>query len=719
MKKKCYICTMNGANLLKINDMIKSPFFRFSAILVFGAVMTMMSSCSDDESISNPFDPNTDLVQTRVIADVPTAVMSSFDENSMGAALVRRLSNTTTGLNKNTKMVLIKGEDVKSLPITEWFQAAKIYLTGGYIAVEKPRNAHMVQVMEQLSEHFAQTTNDILTEDDGSGITVSVIPPNTQSKNSINAHAAQLENRIANIKTMAATRSGVDDEAEPVAEMVIFSRKGFYHCAPYGKSKIIVGVNGEKGASQTITREHSRYASGMLADGAAKWINTKSDEQAVTKSGTRADGAGAINEIMSASEEYHYQADLTSMTFDNPNDQSEMDFRTKPGAYTEIYRIWGVNNTETNRDYYFVEQNVTVGMGGKQDGDARFDRNKTLYHGPYKENEWINAYQKFYKEGVGEDEQEYDHFYGSWFDYGEFKLDISGNGNIMLQNALPETDNNTTSVSIAVGETHSQTNTIGCSVSFGFIPQGPTGSVGLNYSHGWTNGTSYTMTTTTNSKELKCVKNTSGKQVHWYYSCGTDMVAGDGNKHPLAPDAVTNDVNIKNQVCWSVDNPKDAYTVNAYHVRTTAWLSNKGGGNKIKGTCQADNEVEQTYQFTMLVPNRAKQTWYMDVTFPEIDDPKYAGVKTQLTDALAKQFPDIYQTSMELADKTPESENTIKGVVDNSRKMFMNPNAMQTLREYGRTYQLSEYTIKWYNTLVDDNGDPIHGTYTMTVQVKD
>ena len=142
---------------------------------------------------------NVDELNVKVTADIPTAVMSSFDENSMGAALVRRLSNTTTGLDENTKMVLIKGEDVKSLPITEWFKATKIYLTGGFIAVEKPRNAHMVETMKQLSEHFAQTANDILTEDDGSGITISIIPPNTQSKNSINAHAAQLENRIANI----------------------------------------------------------------------------------------------------------------------------------------------------------------------------------------------------------------------------------------------------------------------------------------------------------------------------------------------------------------------------------------------------------------------------------------------------------------------------------------------------------------------------------------
>ena len=693
--------------------MIKSNFFRFSAILVFGAVMTMMSSCSDDESISNPFDPNADLVQTRVIADVPTAVMSSFDENSMGAALVRRLSNTTTSLDGNTKMVLIKGEDILSRPLTEWLEAAKIYLTGGYIAVEKPRNAHLVQVMEQLSANFEQATYDILTKDDGSGLVINYIPPKTPtSGNTINAYAAQFENRIANIKSMAATRSGAG-EADAVAEMVIFSRNGYYHCAPFGKNVVTIGTNGNSGVSQTITQKHSRYTSGLLADGAAKWINTKSDEQAVTKSGTRADGGGAINEIMSASDEYHYQADLTSMTFNDPSSRGAMDFYTKPGAYTEIYRVWGVNNTETNRDYYFVEQNVTVAMGGKQDGDDRFDRNKTLYHGPYEKDKWIkDVYYGFYTEGVGD--EWYDHFYGSWFDYGEYMLDISGNGNIMIQNALPETDNNTTSVSIAVGETHSETNTIGVTATIGFAGKGLTGSLGGSYSHGWTDGTSYTMTTTTNSKELKCVKNTSGTQVHWYYSCGTDMEAGDDDEHPLAPDALTNDVNIKNQVCWSVDDPKGAYTVNTYHVRTTGWLSNDDDDDKVKGTCRADNEEEQSFQFTMHVPNRAKQTWYMDVTFPEIDDPKYAGVKTQLTTALQTQFPDIYQTSIELADLTIDSENTIKGLVDASKKMLMDPNAMQTLKEYGKTYQLSEYTIKWYTL----EGNHSSEGFVMNVQVK-
>ena len=697
--------------------------------IVLGSVALFTTySCTDDDLANggggnSPFNPNIDQMTVKVTADVPTAVLSSFDDKSMGAALQRRLSKTSSSIQADTKMVLIKGEDTKSLSVTEWFEIAKIYLKGGYIAVEKPHDAHMVQVMEQVSAKLEQATHEILTEDDGSGITVNIIPPNTHSSNSLNAEAERFKVRLANIDALASRSS--TSENQPVAEMVIFSCRGYYQCAPYGTKTVSYTITKNDGTkttqTHTITQEYSLRNSGMLADGAAKWINTKSDEQAVTKSSiiSKADGGGAINEIMSASEEETYQADLYSMTFDDQNDKSKMFWDCKPGAYTEIYRIWGVNNTETNRDYYFVEQNVTVGMGGKKDGDDRFDPNKTLYHGPYKEDEWINASYEFFVEINGKLEQcKYDHFYGSWFDYGEYKLDISGNGNIMLQNALPETDNNTTSVSIAVGESFSQTSTIGASASFGFVGENPSFSISGSKSRGWTKGNSYTMTTTTNSKELKCVKNTNGTQVQWYYSCGTDMMAGGGNKHPLAPDALTNDVNIKNQVCWSVDNPTGAYTVNVEHSRTTAWLSNRGGDDKTIGTCEEDKNTEHTYQFTMLVPNRAKQTWYMDVTFPEIDDPKYAGVKTQLTDALAKQFPDIYQTSMELADKTPESENTIKGIVDASRKMFMNPNAMQTLKEYGRTYQLSEYTIKWYNNLVDDDGDPIHGTYTMPVHVK-
>ena len=144
----------------------KNRYFFLLAVLMMG-IATMITGCvkediasNDNGGGTNPTDMNVDELNVKVTADVPTAVMSSFDDNSMGAALVRRLSNTTTSVNDNTKMVLIKGEDILNRPFTEWMQAAKIYLRGGYIAIEKPHDAHLVSMMEQIATKMAQAEDD-------------------------------------------------------------------------------------------------------------------------------------------------------------------------------------------------------------------------------------------------------------------------------------------------------------------------------------------------------------------------------------------------------------------------------------------------------------------------------------------------------------------------------------------------------------------------------
>ena len=100
----------------------------------------------------------------------------------------------------------------------------------------------------------------------------------------------------------------------------------------------------------------------------------------------------------------------------------------------------------------------------------------------------------------------------------------------------------------------------------------------------------------------------------------------------------------------------------------------------------------------MLVPNRSKQTWRMDVDFPELGQPGHEGQKGQLTNYLQTQFPDLYQPTIVLADKTPDSENTINFLVDTSKKMLNDPNALQTLKGYAKDLGISEFTIKWYCT---------------------
>jgi hypothetical protein len=78
--------------------------------------------------------------------------------------------------------------------------------------------------------------------------------------------------------------------------------------------------------------------------------------------------------------------------------------------------------------------------------------------------------------------------------------------------------------------------------------------------------------------------------------------------------------------------------------------------------------------------------------------PGHEGQKGQLTNYLQQQFPDLYQPTIVLADKTPDSENTINYLVNTSKAMLNDPNALQTLKGYAKDLGISEFTIKWYCT---------------------
>ena len=672
--------------------------YLFSAVLMMG-IATIMTGCAKEDIASNdngggtnPTDMNVDEMSVKVTADMPTAVLSSFDENSMGAALVRRLSNTTTSVNDNTKMILIKGEDIKSRPITEWFQAAKIYLQGGYIAIEKPRNAHMVEVAEQLSTKLEQATVELMTQ---SGH-VTITPPNQQSGNAINSDAARINARVANIAAIAGRR-GDASGTDAVAEMVIFSPRGYYQCEPH-QGALVSSSHADEDGNEVVKEEihnpdYTKRSSGCLADGAAMWLNTKNAQTPTNKVTKRADGQGAINELMSASEEYNYQRSLWSYDW-NAQDHK------KPNGFTETIRVWGSHNMETNKDYYFVEQKALTAVGGQQEGDARFDANKTLYAGPYKENEWMDASYDY-------NGRHYSGYYGAYWQRGEYSLNLVGSGTIKLEDALPTTDNNTMSTSIAVGETHSETSTVG--VSMGMVGFNP--SVGLNYSHGWTDGTSYTMTTTTNTKEIAVQKNTEANKVIWKYQIGQTPYADmDCDEHRLAPAAVTTDVNMDNQACWSVENPEGEYTL---EVTSNSYMQSLWSNRDNRRCHNQVSPSTENNKYKLIVPNRAVQTWHMDVTFPEIGQEGHEGQKGLLTQYLEKQFPDLYQTKQSLADKTAESENTIKILVNQADYLLHNTDGGQTLREYALDLGISQYTIKWFTT------DDKHSVYTVDVKAKE
>ena len=675
----------------------KNRNFLISAVLI--GIAMMLTGCvkedianNDNGGGTNPTDVKVDELNVKVTADMPTAVLSSFDENSMGAALVRRLNIKTNEVTSDTKMILIKGEDIKSRPITEWMQAAKIYLQGGYIAVEKPHNAHLVEVAEQLSTKLEQATIELMTQ---SGH-VTITPPNQQSGNAINSDAARINARVANIAAIAGRR-GDASGTDAVAEMVILSPMGYYQCDPH-QGVLVSSLDTDEDGNEVVKEEiynpdYTKRSSGCLADGAAMWLNTKNAQTPTNKVTNRADGQGAINELMGASEEHYYQRSLMAKDW---NAQS----RHKPNGFTETIRVWGSHNMKTNKDYYFVEQKALSAVGGQQEGDARFDVNKTLYAGPYKENEWMDA--SYDHNGI-----HYTGYYGAYWQSGIYTLNLVGSGTIKLEDALPTTDNNTTSTSIAVGETHSETSTVG--VSMGMVGFNP--SVGLNYSHGWTNGTSYTMTTTTNTKEIAVQKNTEANKVTWKYQIGRDPYDdSQSDKHPLAPAAVTTDVNMDNQACWSVENPEGEYTL---EVTSDSYLRSIYSDAHKWRTWKDLSPSTEDNKYKLIVPNRAEQTWHMDVTFPEIGQEGHEGQKGLLTQYLEKQFPDLYQTKQLLADKTAESENTIKILVNQADYLLHNSDGGQTLREYALDLGISQYTIKWYTT------DGKHSEYKVDVKAKE
>ena len=699
---------------------IKKRNYIFLAVLMMG-IATMITGCVKEDIASNdngggvnPTDMNVDELNVKVTADVPTAVLSSFDDNSMGGALVRRLSNTTNGITDGTKMVLIKGEDITSRPITEWFEMAKIYLTGGYIAVEKPHNAHLVSVMEQLSANFTQAEEDMLLKDG-----ISIVRPAGDNTRALSSHVNSFKTRIANIETRAGEST---DNNAPVAEMVIFSRNGYYHHATHQGKKYTNEIIKSDGTATTNTIEHnpdySAYGSGLMADGAAQWLNSRGEAQQVRRAGNRAEGSDYINDLMSADDEYTYDGPLFAVDIESKGGGKV----TKPNSQHEIMRIWAAHNMETNKDFYLVQHSSTSAVGGKKDGDERLDPNKTLYRGPYGEDEWEHRGYEGYI-GVWSDHYIEDnfYFYGDWYDTSNFSFDLQGEGTVKVEGAVPSTDRNEISTTVTVGEFNGQMTTIGGTITGAAKGGGVTGNV----NRGWVNGTFYSLSTTSTVQELTCKKNTEGTKVSWEYREGRNMAEGDNDEHPLIDESLVNDVDVSNQVCWSVENPSGQYKLNMSHqvkmgniCHETFYDHNalNGVSNEksiILSSAISDDHVNTSYELP--IPNRAQQMWNMDVTFPEIAQDGYDKVKPQLTEALKNQFPSVYQPEMQLADQTAESENTIRLILAASRNLLMDKNALQTLREYAQTFKISEFTIKWYspgtehNTFhftVKANGDP-------------
>lgn len=671
-----------------------------AAILAVG-----VTACSDDmtidENVNNtemsdnqyiigekPSEPMNDVMNASVTANVPAAVLSNFDNNSMGAALARRMPSATTSVGKDTRLILVKGSDIASNSgnMKKW---AETYLRGGSIAIENPTGKNLEALAKAMESQLAAAKTAQLTADGDI-----VIKAHGNRRNSKTYEGELLKLRTQNVKSFAATRSSVaDPQNDVVAEMVIFSPNSYYMYSTNSKEGDISTDQDGNAENATVkeSQQPTSYTSGLKAEGAAIWLsdNAESPMHKARRAKSVSSGVAGINELMSCSDQFTVEGALYTRDWENSSVMRQ-------GTFTTTYRIWGVNDhsNNANTDYYYVKQNSTLRIGGSRytGGNTYYD---TFYWGKY-EPRWYFQASNF-KNGDNL-------YYGSWLDEYKTYMDLSGEGNITVEYALPGTDNNSGSQSIAIGTSQSASLSIGGTFS---------ASPGASLTGGWAEGSSFTMTTTTTAKELKVVKNTDGTKVTWSYqnSQKPKLYSKSGKIcHSIVPDAVTNDVDVENQVCWSVKNPSGRYKINVFNLRTMAYLTKTKDDGK-RWTNHA-SWLEDTDNYTLLEPNRAEQTWHFDVTPSTLGQEGHNGDKQKLTEALMKQFPDVFQTLTRVADRTIDSENAIQYIVEYAKQVINDKNGGRTMREYALDLGCSSYTIRWYCM------DGSHNDYELTINAK-
>lgn len=442
--------------------------------------MTIFPPSDLEEETETYVEPTTDQLEVKVTYDLPTAVLAQFDENSVGAALIKRLSQTTNAIDDNTKFVLLDDSKARTLSEDDFYPLALIYLNGGYIALQRPTLGVVLAFVLGLEGKAGEIQDEVLKD-------MGVEMPEG---------------------ALADTRSLED-------------------------SQLVRKVNNARAL-------------------------------------TRADADQVINSMLSRTNEFTVPGHLMA------NDDQGRSFGRANVSNTTI-RSWSVYDFGSNRDFYYVEENHHIRMGGQDS-----NKGNTLYWGPYKKEDWMsskypntNTIKQFYLEG--KNDRTYVYFYGNWLSESTHAMELEGNGEIQLEKSLPSTDNSQTTEIIAIGSTDGTSNTSGWSIGFnvggnaGASGSNMTGggNLGFNFSytdtHTTSHSTSFTMSTSHVSKDLAIVKNTHGNEVTWTYKEGhTPGMIWDKGWHEMAADILTNDIDIENKVCWSVKKPSGSYTLSWY-----------------------------------------------------------------------------------------------------------------------------------------------------------
>lgn len=709
--------------------MDKKHFFRTAgkaaaAMLLAAAMMTGFTGCMDIlDNSDNPtsqqdgdgVEPTTDQMKVRVRYNMPTAVLAQFDENSVGAALVKRLSQTTSTIGDDTKLVLLDGSLVESLTDDDYYKMARVFMNGGYLALQRPTLENAFAFGLAIEEKCEVIMNNILKEN---GVEVS--EEATASTRSL--MDGQLVRKVNNARAL--TRADEGDDNSIFDELLIFTINSGYMIPPYNEEGTASSQTEDEQGQETEPVEHkvkytlNPYHYGLLADGAASWLNTeekeardaKKNESAEARGLTRADGNQVINSMLSATDKFTVTGSL--MAFD---DQGRRYIREN--ASNTTIRSWSVYDFGSNSDYYYVEEDHHIRMGGQNS-----DRSKTLYWGPYRKEDWLYSVggdprfgimhvNTFSIEGYEETGSEWGYYYGSWLDESDHTMDLKGAGTIKLEKSLPTTDNNQTTETIAIGSTDTSTHTSGWSFGGEVSKKGPS----FNFSYSDTNteshSTSFNMSISQVSRDLAVRKNTNGTEVKWNYEAGhTPTMLYPNFWHELAANILTNDCDLQNRVCWSVENPSGSYTLS---WERTNWTR----AQFVKYTQQYAQRfaVGRSFSknYSLSAPRRFKKEWYCDLRV--YGENLHNDALEVFREYLQKTInPSMFDVKFYVAESTDDGAEVIKYNVGVASEFLKETDPRRGTIEYNAKRKgIDKFEIIWYSV------DPAlkDKTFKITVEV--
>ena len=667
-------------------------------------------------------EPTTDQLGVSVRDYMPAAVMGQFDDSSTGAALVRRLAESSSDIDFNTRLVLLKGSDFESAsPLTDkqLYAVVVAYMGGGYIAIDCPTKHQLENFYDAFYKAAVEVEKDLLADN------FDLDEDEAEAAARSTSLADRMEARLANVSHYA-TRSGADPVDEVLSEMLILGPIDYFYQEPFG-TQTTISTQTQDGdgplsaaVQQTVPLGRNAYRSGLMADAAARWLNdaeqrmaeTYAEAPAEARAVTRASANDAINELMNASETFTFSGKIFYRYYDNTLgsgcDRVEMTVRS-----------WGVHNFATGKDYYYVKQNVSLNMGKKSNGDWMFG----TYEG---DSYWHEA------SGFG---NYWNKWYGSFLSKYTTSMDLSGKGTIMLEAALPETENTQSTQTVNIGQSASVSETVGVTIgtTFGFQGGGPMMTVNMSgsYTYGTTQASSFSLSSSKTHKDLSPSVNREDKKVTWIYKGNLPKYRIENRDnlywymHDAAPEILVNTASLTNDVCWSVIHPEGRYTLNiTSYPQTAALLYHFGKGDNDASSKEGhyeytENNEDNNFSHELLQPNRSMQKWHTSLVVDEIAAPANYGQGANLENRIKAQYPNLYLNNFSIADKTNESLEAAYLFINHAKREFTQN--YDILQNMARDYGIRKFTIIWtregttvrerftvlgedYNPLVADGG---------------